>query len=400
MANPPLPIGTWGSISIRSVPGGYAARARFRDNDGTTRPVERRGKSKSAARAALLEAFSRRSGLSGDIKEDTPLRTVAELWFAEVKASDRAIATIRRYREALDSYVLPQLGGLRLHEVSVSRVDAFVQELVADLSPATAKQARSVLSGVLGFAVRHDALVRNPVSSAAPIRQEKSAPRALTLDEVARIRQAVSRWQSGLPADGSVPDKPKRGRPPTQDLLSVVDLLIGTGARIGEVLALRWSDVAFTDDGTFVTLAGTVVYSPDPEKKRGPIIRQDRPKSDSSFRRLRLPAFAEATLLRQKVASPATHIDAVFPSSRGYWRDPHLVRKQWRGLRSAVNLEWVTPHSFRRTVATLLDTEADLRTAASQLGHGDVGVTAKHYVQRIYEGPNMASVLELFAPPR
>jgi hypothetical protein len=55
------------------------------------------------------------------------------------------------------------------------------------------------------------------------------------------------------------------------------------------------------------------------------------------------------------------------------------VRRQWRQARKDTGLEWVTPHPFRKTVATLIDKEADT-AAADQLGHGskDVARNALH----------------------
>jgi integrase len=59
---------------------------------------------------------------------------------------------------------------------------------------------------------------------------------------------------------------------------------------------------------------------------------------------------------------------------------PHNVRRQWRQARADTGLEWVTPHTFRKTVATLIDKEADAKSAAAQLGHASEDVTNAYYI--------------------
>ncbi|GAA1325838.1 hypothetical protein [Pseudonocardia xinjiangensis] len=53
---------------------------------------------------------------------------------------------------------------------------------------AAAKTTRTVLSGMVGLAVRHDALDRNPVRDVGRIESEKSSARALTLDQARELR--------------------------------------------------------------------------------------------------------------------------------------------------------------------------------------------------------------------
>ena len=55
MPRPPLPIGTWGDITLSVSPSGsHVARASYRDADGVTRPVARAGRTSALARNKLL----------------------------------------------------------------------------------------------------------------------------------------------------------------------------------------------------------------------------------------------------------------------------------------------------------------------------------------------------------
>jgi hypothetical protein len=77
---------------------------------------------------------------------------------------------------------------LRLSEATVSRVDRLLKTTRDRHGAAVARTTRTVLSGLFGLAVRHDALDGNPVRDAAPIRGSSKAARALELAEV---------WASG-----------------------------------------------------------------------------------------------------------------------------------------------------------------------------------------------------------
>jgi integrase len=52
------------------------------------------------------------------------------------------------------------------------------------------------------------------------------------------------------------------------------------------------------------------------------------------------------------------------------------------------------PHSFRKTVATLLDRERTTADAAAQLGHSSPAVTRTHYVQKAHQAPDVTDVLD------
>jgi integrase len=98
--------------------------------------------------------------------------------------------------------------------------------------------------------------------------------------------------------------------------------------------------------------------------------------------------------MERKLAAADNPIDAVFVSRRDTWLSPHNVRRQWRQARADTGLEWVTPHTFRKTVATLIDKEADTDQAAAQLGHGSKAVTKKHYIEQPALAPDSSSILE------
>jgi integrase len=58
----------------------------------------------------------------------------------------------------------------------------------------------------------------------------------------------------------------------------------------------------------------------------------------------------------------------------------------------------VTPHSFRKTVASLIDREASAKDAAAQLGHESEQITRKHYIVKPAVAPDSSQILEKLGP--
>src|SRR4029453_10045235 len=108
---------------------------------------------------------------------------------------------------------------------------------------------------------------------------------------------AVRRWVNA--------DRP--GSRATGDMADIVDLMLATGCRIGEILALRWSDLDLDGDLPTLTVSGTIKT----ETGKG-TYRKSTPKADASPRTIVLPRFAAELLrVRRQFATPNDN-DAVF----------------------------------------------------------------------------------------
>jgi integrase len=118
-------------------------------------------------------------------------------------------------------------------------------------------------------------------------------------------------------------------------------------------------------------LNGTIVYVP----KKGLTI-QNHPKSANSRQKYFLPSFAVEMLLRRQIGQlEANPWDVVFPSAVGSLRDPNNFRRQWRSASLDHGFPWAIPHTFRKTVGTLLEASSGLAVASAQLGHSSENVT-------------------------
>ncbi|WP_431937014.1 tyrosine-type recombinase/integrase [Micromonospora sp. RP3T] len=383
MARPPLPIGTWGAIRTEKLgPNRYCARARYRDHDGRTRDVEATDTTGPAAiRALKIKLRDRVTPNDDEITRDTHISALAALWLDEITTAEHVSPqTISRYEISVRVSIVPALGNLRIREAGAGRIDRFLRKVAED-RPSAAKSAKVVLGQMFALAVRRGALTTNPVRETGRLRNPRRKVVALEAEQLDDVRSAIRKWQQPTPG--------KSGPRPTGDLADIFDLMLATGARIGEILALRWEDVDLAAEHPTLTICGTIVYL----KGKG-FFRQEWTKSDAGHRAVVLPRFAVGMLMARKITIADNPLDAIFASRRGTWLSPQNVRRQWRQARAETGLEWVTPHTFRKTVATLIDKESDADSAAAQLGHKTKEMTKKYYIVKPALAPDSSGILE------
>jgi integrase len=259
----------------------------------------------------------------------TPQTTVAELvdvWLEQLGAEGRLErTTINEYARVLRKQVVPALGHLPLHELSTGRIDAVLADL-GTRSRNLQRKAKVVAGAMLDVAVALGALSANPVRGSMSVPRPHTETRGLTPVDLETVREAVSTWMS----------KDRPGPRSSRDMADIIDLMLGTGARIGEVLALRWSDVDF--DARHVAINATIKTEPGKGTYRKPL---------ADPRPVALPEFA-ITVLRSRWGTPkGAGIDAVFPTRNGTWQQVNNVERRWRQIRKDAGLEWVTPNAFR-----------------------------------------------------
>lgn len=388
--------------NCRAAGGGWRGRVRCRD--GVIRHIQADGPSKTAAsdaartRAADTADSARRPTTGSGAANLTPTSTLADLadaWITQTeRAGDVATQSLAEYRRHART-ISTGIGQLQIREATAGTCQWFVDTAAAE-QPAKAKMLRMVLRAMFTLAIRVDAYDGpNPAREVSIPEAQRGAVRAMTVDELIAYREHMRRWEA-TPARS---DGTRGGRPRVKGLRDLVDVQLGTGTRIGELLALRWSDIDLEADNPTATISGTLARLPGTRAAGGGLTRQNHPKTDAGWRVVKLPKFAVDTLLRLQVTSPGNEFDAVFPSSTGTWRDPHNVRRQLRDAHGE-RWAWVTPHTFRKTVATVVERESSLADAAAQLGHSGTAVTREHYVQRAHEAPDLTAALAALAPVR
>jgi integrase len=222
----------------------------------------------------------------------------------------------------------------------------------------------------MALAARHDAADYNPVRKVSAIPSKRSPARSLSLDEVRTLRAALRR------------NPVARAR----DLPALVDFMLATGLRIGEVLALTWD--ALNLEAATVEVRGTVVRRPG----SGGLYVQERPKTKTGWRTLHLPDWLVASLTERDRVVNEWHV--VFPSQQGKLRDRSNISSDLCEALDPLGYGWVTSHTFRKTAAALLnDGGLTVRQMADQLGHSRISITQDVYFGRGVGSRQAAEIL-------
>ncbi len=125
------------------------------------------------------------------------------------------------------------------------------------------------------------------------------------------------------------------------------------------------------------------------------LVRVDETKTTAGRRTIPLPKFAVQILSQRRGRAFLGQQEMIFPSTAGTWRDPDNFRARWRKVRDELGVPDVTSHSFRKTMATLIDDEGlSARVGADHLGHARVSETQDTYMARGRVHTQVADLLD------
>ncbi len=296
--------------------------------------------------------------------------TVAELLerFYAMAASDWSPKTALETRRFIDNYIAPRLGTTKLRRLTVSRLDQFYADLRVSggkggrpLSPATARRVHVVVRRALGQAKRWGWLAVNPAVDASPGRVPRSEVSPPDPERVGQLLKLADE------------EEPELG--------VFLRLAASTGARRGELCALRWCDVDL-DDGTLV-IEHSIVEGADGyvEKSTKTHAARRIAIGESMVR-----ALAEHRSRMGDVARVCglqlvddAYVFSYEPGGGASWR-PDGVTHRFTRLRERAGLGDVRLHDLRHFAATrMLAGGVSVKTVAGRLGHANASMTLNVY---------------------
>lgn len=301
------------------------------------------------------------------------LATYAERWLAyrdpgRVSHGMRtrlSPATYEGYRLSIRRHVLPRIGRRALSSLRTEDVDRLIAELEADgKAPGTVRNVVVPLRKMLADAVRQGLILVNPAARADLPPAQDFAGKEISAGHANAIRQALV---------GLAPMDPLR-REPDLFFVSLFDVALGTGLRLGELRALRWSDV----DRERRLIRVERAYSRQVLK---------RPKTDSGVRSV--PLFPSVDAALRELAARAVERgryapdELVFGSMRGTPLQPSNFRQRvWAPALDRAGLcdAGYRFHDLRHTcVSRLVAAGADVKLVQAVAGHANPLITLKRY---------------------
>ena len=300
----------------------------------------------------------RRQRLQELPREITPsnnmtLQEAVELFFTEREQKRKLKeSTVSRYRYMVRRYIQPQLGAAPLYTLTEERVAAFYQRLQGQgLSPKSARDAGVLLRAILRTATKRGCFCTG-INAELPVCKKRQVE-IFTEPEIVRLAHHIV-------------DEP--------DLTGLGILLaLNSGLRLGELCALRWSDIDLHAGFLRVEREVQRLY----EKGCTKLIVQP-PKSESSLRRIPLPADILSLLAAHK---PKTAGSVCLLTGTAAPLEPRTMQNRYRALLKRSGVPYRNFHALRHTYATrCIEQNVDVKSVSEMLGHSDVRITLQTYV--------------------
>jgi len=333
----------------------YRVRVSYKDIDGEFKVRERKVYGLQAAKEAERELSNMPA------RDGITLNELIELFRRSRKGQVRE-TTAAKSDSYLNNYVVPKLGGKRVDSLSLTKLLEWKNDLgETTLSVTTKNNIYAAFSAVLNFGVKLELIPKNNLKSLGRFKDALESP------ENSRFRYYTAaqfkQYMSVVPLNSFV------------DSACYTFFMIAfyTGARKGEINALKWSDI----EGNVLHIRRSVA-----QQITGKRCVETPPKTKSSYRDIMMPTALVECLDRHKKLSQT------FNGYSEDWRvcgGPDILSDNMLFCRNCQNakaagLPRITIHEFRHSHATLLiNAGINIKEISRRLGHSKVEMTWEVY---------------------
>jgi len=293
-------------------------------------------------------------------EKDQTVNHLIEHWLENVHKKTIRLSSYAEYRSVTNAHILPELGHIKLQQLTIQRVERFyMRKQEEGLSAGRIRAIHKVLHQALAYAVRTNLVMRNVCDAVRLPRLTRRERQSLSVVQARRLLDVAKGHQ----------------------LEAIVTAALLTGMREGELLALRWSDINFEQQ--YLQVRRTV------RRISGQGIKEGEPKSESSRRKIMLSPFLLDVLKQHRVRQLEAKLkagplweerDLVFCNNRGKFMDNPDLLKRFGRLLKAADLPHMHFHDLRHSAATfLLAMGVHAKIAQELLGHSNIAITLNIY---------------------
>ena len=289
------------------------------------------------------------------MEEIKTIREVAILWKKDKQQYVKQ-STLSAYALILENHILPTFGNKRqLHEKDVQ--DFTLLKLQEGLSQKTVKDILIVLKMIQKFGQKHEILPMTEWSVKFPTEQKKNVLEVLSIANQKKIMQYV------------------------KDNFTFRNLgiyiCLSTGMRIGEICALKWSDINLSTETISVNHTIERIYIIEDDKRHTELVI-GTPKTQNSMREI--PISNELL----KIIRPLKKVmnDNYFIlTNEAKPTEPRTYRNYYKQLLKDLDIPDLKFHGLRHSFATrCIESQCDYKTVSVILGHANISTTLNLYV--------------------
>lgn len=273
-------------------------------------------------------------------------------------------STYATYMNVISNHILPYFGEMELQEINANKNQEFIWYLSQNgrldqqggLSAKTIKDILVLWLSIINDAAKEDYI--NSIISKYKYPNEKKTKRTNCLS-VSQEHQLVKVLKHNMSLRNAG-----------------ILLALSTGIRIGELCALRWTEINLESKTISITQTLQRIYLKNEDGGSSKVIIST-PKSDRSIRTI--PISQNIVKLLEQYQ---THNEAFFLTGmEEKYMEPRVYREYYNRLVQKYDMHYVSFHGLRHTFATrCIEAGCDYKTLSEILGHADVSTTMRLYV--------------------
>ena len=345
-----------------------------------TKPKVKYGKTEAEAKR-ILKAM-KYDAIKNDYEEirKISVKEYMDNWLNNIMVHKLKSTTFDSKERTLKYQVYPYIGDYQIANIRPSNVQHMIDSLVAEnLSYSTIRKAYDCVNASFKLGIEKKELIENPcVGIILPENTKKKISNIefFNDDEIEKVYNAsILKYRNDVPI---------------YRLGYAIILLIYTGLRIGELLALEWKDVDFEEKYIIVRKSAVMIKNREVGAKTKNILKmQDSTKSEHSDRIVPLSKRAiEAITKLEKING---NFKYVMSTKSGKIINPRNVSRMLEGILVRCGIESTGLHTCRHTFASMLFRKGvDVKTVSELMGHANVSITYNIYIHLIKEQKHQA----------
>ncbi len=388
-----------GTITQRSATS-FEVKFTVKDEFGKSRRLSKYFKTKSEAETFRLQtANDIKNGSFRDAGSLT-LGSWCNYWFKEYSGNLRD-STKANYEGYINTKIIPHIGELKLNSLSTGALQIFFNTIKArgnqttkgPLSDKTVKNVYQMLHKCLGQAVSNELIKKNYCDGVElPNQDIKEEMRVLTNEESNRMLDALQDFNNLISLKNEQMQLEKKSIRYDTDSLGyryVIYTALYTGARIGEIMCLKWSDISFENNTISInkTLGRHKDFSENAPAKT--VLAEGNTKTAYGRRIVPITQPLREKLLEYRAMKnnlteliKDTYVEQgyVFSNEFGNPIEPRTIQDFFKKLLMIAGIGDANLHCLRHTFATQwLRSGLNIKVLSTVLGHSSFSFTLNIY---------------------
>jgi integrase len=288
-------------------------------------------------------------------------------WLALMRPTVKGNTFAASYRNPVEKHIIPHFGKQTLDEIRQADIQRYINKIAKDFAHDTVKKHKSRLFQIFEMAIINDLCVKNPVRQIIIPKTKERLEKAVYTEKQERMLFNYGYFHR---------------------FGAEIQFMIATGVARGELLALRWEDIDFSERAVYIRHGAAIV----PNEKTGKletIIGEPKTR----YRKRGIPLGDELCRILKELPR---HSEFVFCNSKGNVCNPRTWQRRHFDVfmqdmhehyaEKGLNIPAVCPHQLRHTRLSLWINSGKNPIATAKVGgHANMNMLLKRYVHSSIE---------------